>query len=142
LRTDAQPDKRYASSASPDRVNLPKQKEQKETQQCSNPTEAAGGLKTRFVQAGDPSNPPLILMHGTAGSLENFAADLAAPARHANCIAFDMIGSGMTDFDYETDHYVKHAIDFLNVMDPNQTSPHSPTPTVVQTMPSRWLRCA
>jgi pimeloyl-ACP methyl ester carboxylesterase len=79
----------------------------------------AGGLKTRFVQAGDPAHPPLILLHGTAGSLENFAANLAAYARHFNCIAFDMIGSGMTDkpdFDYETDHYVKHALDFLNAM--------------------------
>jgi 2-hydroxy-6-oxonona-2,4-dienedioate hydrolase len=79
----------------------------------------AGGLKTRFVQAGDPANPPLVLLHGTAGSLENFAANFAAHARHFNCIAFDMIGSGMTDkpdFDYETDHYVKHAVDFLNAM--------------------------
>ena len=58
-------------------------------------------------------------MHGTAGSLENFAANIAAHARHFNCIAFDMIGSGMTDkpdYDYETEHYVKHAVDFLNAM--------------------------
>jgi 2-hydroxy-6-oxonona-2,4-dienedioate hydrolase len=79
----------------------------------------AGGLKTRFIQAGDPANPPLVLMHGTAGSLENFAANIAAYARHFNCIAFDMIGSGMTDkpdYDYETQHYVKHAADFLNAI--------------------------
>ena len=79
----------------------------------------AGGLKTRFIQAGDPANPPLVLMHGTAGSLENFAANIAAHARHFNCIAFDMIGSGMTDkpdYDYETQHYVKHAVDFLNAI--------------------------
>ena len=85
----------------------------------------AGGLKTRFVQAGDPANPPLLLLHGTAGSLENFAANIAAHARHFNCIAFDMIGSGMTDkpdFDYETDHYVKHAVDFLNAMGIKQAS--------------------
>jgi 2-hydroxy-6-oxonona-2,4-dienedioate hydrolase len=79
----------------------------------------AKGLKTRFVQAGDPSKPPLVMLHGTAGSLENFAANLAAHARHFNCIAFDMIGSGMTDkpdYDYETEHYVKHAVDFLDAM--------------------------
>jgi 2-hydroxy-6-oxonona-2,4-dienedioate hydrolase len=79
----------------------------------------AGGLKTRFVQAGDPNNPPLILLHGTAGSLENFAANIAAYSKHFNCIAFDMIGSGMTDkpdYDYETQHYVKHAVDFLNAI--------------------------
>ena len=69
----------------------------------------AGELKTRFIQAGDPSKPPLVMLHGTAGSLENFAANIAAHARHFNCIAFDMIGSGMTDkpdYDYETEHYV------------------------------------
>ena len=79
----------------------------------------AGGLKTRFIQAGDPAKPPLVLMHGTAGSLENFAANIAAYARHFNCIAFDMIGSGMTDkpdYDYETQHYVKHAVDFFNAI--------------------------
>jgi 2-hydroxy-6-oxonona-2,4-dienedioate hydrolase len=79
----------------------------------------AGGLKTRFVQAGDPNNPPLILLHGTAGSLENFAANIAAYSQHFNCIAFDMIGSGMTDkpdYDYETQHYVKHTVDFLNAI--------------------------
>jgi pimeloyl-ACP methyl ester carboxylesterase len=76
----------------------------------------AGGIKTRFVQAGDDKNPPLVMLHGTAGSLENFAANFAAHAEHFNCIAFDMIGSGMTgkpDYDYETGHYVKHAADFF-----------------------------
>ena len=58
-------------------------------------------------------------MHGTAGSLENFAANIAAHARRFNCIACNMIGSGMTDkpdYDYETQHYVKHAVDFLNAI--------------------------
>jgi 2-hydroxy-6-oxonona-2,4-dienedioate hydrolase len=36
------------------------------------------------------------MLHGNAGSLENFAANIAAHAEHFNCIAFDMIGSGMT----------------------------------------------
>src|ERR1700735_3779271 len=49
----------------------------------------AGGIKTRFVQAGDPSNPPLVMLHGTAGSLENFAANITAHAQHFNCVAFE-----------------------------------------------------
>ena len=56
------------------------------------------------------------MLHGTAGSLENFAANIAPHAEHFNCIAFDMIGSGMTgkpDYDYETEHYVKHVADFF-----------------------------
>jgi 2-hydroxy-6-oxonona-2,4-dienedioate hydrolase len=80
----------------------------------------AGGIKTRFLQAGNETNPPLIMLHGTAGSLENFAANIAAHAEHFNCIAFDMIGSGMTakpDYDYETEHYVKHVADFYKAMD-------------------------
>jgi len=85
----------------------------------------AGGLNTRFIRAGDPSKPPLVMLHGTAGSLENFAANIAAHARYFNCIAFDMIGSGMTDkpnYDYETEHYVKHAVDFFHAMDIKRAS--------------------
>ncbi len=76
----------------------------------------AGGIKTRFIQAGSESSPPLVMLHGTAGSLENFAANIAPHAEHFNCIAFDMIGSGMTgkpDYDYETEHYVRHVADFF-----------------------------
>jgi 2-hydroxy-6-oxonona-2,4-dienedioate hydrolase len=85
----------------------------------------AGRIKTRFLQAGNESNPPLIMLHGTAGSLENFAANIAAHAEHVNCIAFDMIGSGMTakpDYDYETEHYVKHVADFFKAMDIRKAS--------------------
>jgi 2-hydroxy-6-oxonona-2,4-dienedioate hydrolase len=77
------------------------------------------------VQAGSESNPPLVMLHGTAGSLENFAANIAAHAEHFNCIAFDMIGSGMTgkpDYDYETEHYVKHLVDFFKAMDLGKAS--------------------
>jgi 2-hydroxy-6-oxonona-2,4-dienedioate hydrolase len=85
----------------------------------------AGGIKTRFVQAGDASKPPLIMLHGTAGSLENFAANIAAHAQHFNCVAFDMIGSGMTakpDYDYETEHYVAHVVDVFKAMDIQKAS--------------------
>src|SRR5271170_2778483 len=85
----------------------------------------AGGIKTRFVQAGRESNPPLVMLHGTAGSLENFAANIAPHAKRFNCIAFDMIGSGMTekpDYDYETEHYVKHVADFFKAMDIGNSS--------------------
>jgi 2-hydroxy-6-oxonona-2,4-dienedioate hydrolase len=85
----------------------------------------AKGIKTRFVQAGNVSNPPLVMLHGTAGSLENFAANIASHAQHFNCIAFDMIGSGMTakpDYDYETEHYVAHAVDVFEALDIEKAS--------------------
>jgi 2-hydroxy-6-oxonona-2,4-dienedioate hydrolase len=65
------------------------------------------------------------MLHGTAGSLENFAANIAPHAEHFDRIAFDMIGSGMTgkpDYDYETEHYVKHVVDFFKVMDIRKAS--------------------
>lgn len=79
----------------------------------------AGGLQTRFIEAGPPEKPPLIMLHGTAGSWENFCLNIAAHAEHFHCFAFDMIGSGLTDkpdFDYETQHYVKHLCDFMDAM--------------------------
>ena len=79
----------------------------------------AGGLKTRYIQAGSPENPPLLMLHGTAGSWENFCANVAAHAERFHCFAFDMIGSGLTDkpdVDYETPQYVRHLLDFMAAM--------------------------
>jgi 2-hydroxy-6-oxonona-2,4-dienedioate hydrolase len=59
------------------------------------------------------------MLHGTAGSWENFCLNVAAHVEHFHCFAFDMIGSGLTDkpdFDYETQHYVKHLCDFMDAM--------------------------
>ena len=85
----------------------------------------AGGLKTRFIEAGSPDKPPLIMLHGTAGSWENFCLNIAAHAEHFHCFAFDMIGSGLTDkpdFDYETQHYVQHLCDFMDAMSIDRAS--------------------
>jgi 2-hydroxy-6-oxonona-2,4-dienedioate hydrolase len=79
----------------------------------------AGGLRTRFIEAGSPETPALIFLHGTAGSWENFALNIAAHAEHFHCFAFDMIGAGLTDkpnYDYETPHYVKHLYDFMGAV--------------------------
>jgi len=85
----------------------------------------AGGLRTRLIEAGSPDRPPLIFLHGTAGSWENFALNIAEHAKYFHCFAFDMIGSGLTDkpdYDYETQHYVKHLADFMDVMKINRAS--------------------
>jgi 2-hydroxy-6-oxonona-2,4-dienedioate hydrolase len=79
----------------------------------------AGGLRTRFIEAGSPKSPSLIFLHGTAGSWENFALNIAAHAEHLHCFAFDMIGAGLTDkpdYDYETPHYVNHLHDFMDAV--------------------------
>jgi 2-hydroxy-6-oxonona-2,4-dienedioate hydrolase len=79
----------------------------------------AGGIKTRFAQAGDPSAPALIMLPGTASSWETFCANLEAHARHFNCLALDMIGSGFSDKpdkDYEIADYVTHILAFMDAI--------------------------
>jgi 2-hydroxy-6-oxonona-2,4-dienedioate hydrolase len=74
------------------------------------------GIRTRYVQAGSPDKPALIMLHGTAGTWECFAANLGAHAQHFNCYAFDMIGSGFSgkpDMDYEIPVYVEHVRNFM-----------------------------
>lgn len=76
----------------------------------------AGGIRTRYIQAGDPKAPALVMIHGTGGSLEAFCANLGAHSRHFNCVAIDLVGSGYSDkpdHDYEVGFYVEHV---LNVM--------------------------
>jgi pimeloyl-ACP methyl ester carboxylesterase len=74
------------------------------------------GIDTRYVQAGPRDAPALVMLHGTAGSWECFAANLEAHAQHFNCLAIDMVGSGFTDkpdVDYEIRVYVDHVVSFM-----------------------------
>lgn len=79
----------------------------------------AGGVSTRYLEAGDPDAPPLLLLHGTAGSLENFCANIAALSLHNRVLAIDMLGCGFTekpDRDYLIPDYAAHAFAFLDAM--------------------------
>lgn len=79
----------------------------------------AGGINTRFAEAGPADAPALMMLHGTAGSWEAFSGNFAAHARHFRCLAIDMVGSGFSDkpdMDYEIPTYVKHAHDFMKAM--------------------------
>lgn len=79
----------------------------------------AGGINTRYVQAGKPDAPALIMLHGTAGSWEGFCANIPAHAEHFNCYAIDMIGSGFSsrpDIDYEIPNYVDHVRAFMDAV--------------------------
>lgn len=76
----------------------------------------AGGIHTRFVRCGPAGAPKVIFLHGTAGSWEGFSSNLGALAKHFECYAIDMVGSGLTDkpdHDYEIAHYVAHVSDFM-----------------------------
>ncbi|WP_028603528.1 alpha/beta fold hydrolase [Ottowia thiooxydans] len=79
----------------------------------------AGGIRTRYVQAGPEDGPPLLMVHGTGGSWECFCANLAAFSKHYNCYAFDTIGSGFSgkpDIDYEIPVYVEHVRNFMQAV--------------------------
>jgi 2-hydroxy-6-oxonona-2,4-dienedioate hydrolase len=85
----------------------------------------AGGIRTRFAQAGRPEAPALIMIHGTAGSWECFAPNLAAHAEHFNCIAYDMVGCGFSDkpdYDYEIPRYADHLLNLMKALGVRKTS--------------------
>jgi pimeloyl-ACP methyl ester carboxylesterase len=55
------------------------------------------GLNTRYWQMGDHGST-LILLHGGNGSIEFWLYNIATLAQHHRVYAFDMVGSGKTDY--------------------------------------------
>lgn len=80
----------------------------------------AGGVRTRFVEAGDRSaSEAVVFIPGTGGHLEAFTRNLLPHAQRHRTLALDMIGHGFTDkpdHDYEIRHYVRHLLDFADAM--------------------------
>ncbi len=77
------------------------------------------GVKTRYLQAGNPQAPALLMLHGTSGTLETFTGNLPPHALHFNCVAFDMLGSGFSDkpdYDYEIPNYVAHTLGLMDAL--------------------------
>lgn len=85
----------------------------------------AGGVETRYIQAGPEDAPALIMLHGTAGSLETFCANLAMHAKHFKCFAFDLVGSGFSEkpaIDLEIPVYIKQVVGFMDAMNVQKAS--------------------
>lgn len=79
----------------------------------------AGGIRTRYVQAGDRNAPAVVMIPGTASSWESFCANIDAHAQHFNVLALDLVGSGFSDKpdrDYEIPVYVTHVLAFMDAM--------------------------
>lgn len=79
----------------------------------------AGGIRTRYVQAGPKDAPAVVMLHGTGSSWECFAATLESHAQHFNCYAIDMVGTGYTDkpdTPYEIPYYAEHVKNFMDAM--------------------------
>lgn len=73
----------------------------------------ARGVRTRYLRAGDPSKPALVLLHGSGGHAEAYVRNLEAHAEHFSTWSIDMLGHGYTDkpgHPLEVTHYVDHLL--------------------------------
>lgn len=85
----------------------------------------AQGVRTRFIEAGSRENPTVLLLHGTAGSLENFCANYEKLAQNYHVVGLDLLGCGYTDkpdFPYQISDYAAHLIDFMDVLEISRAS--------------------
>ena len=57
----------------------------------------AAGVRTRYLRAGDPAKPVLMLLHGSGGHAEAYVRNLEAHAEHFWTWSIDMLGHGYTD---------------------------------------------
>ncbi|MDP9082760.1 MAG: alpha/beta hydrolase [Pseudomonadota bacterium] len=76
----------------------------------------AGDTRTRYLSAGDPRKPLLLLLHGVGGHAEAYSRNLAAHGEHFWTVAIDALGHGWTDkpaIDYELPHYANHVLAVL-----------------------------
>ena len=79
----------------------------------------AGGVRTRYLRAGDSDKPALVLLHGSGGHAEAYVRNLEAHGEHFSTWSIDMLGHGYTDkpgHPLEVSHYVEHLMAFLDVI--------------------------
>ena len=77
----------------------------------------AGGVRTRYLHAGQKGRPALIFIHGTGGHAEAYSRNLAAHGEYFDVYAIDMLGHGFTgkpDRPYLIDDYVAHLRGFMD----------------------------
>lgn len=85
----------------------------------------AGAVRTRYLRAGDPAKPVLMLLHGSGGHAEAYVRNLAAHAEHFWTWSIDMLGHGYTDkpgHPLEISHYVAHLIAVLDAIGADRAS--------------------
>lgn len=79
----------------------------------------AGGIRTRFFEAGSGNPEAVVFLHGSGGYLEAYSRNVAAHAGRFHVFAFDMLGHGFSDkpdHPYEPRHYVEHLRAFCDAM--------------------------
>lgn len=86
---------------------------------CSQGYLNAGGIRTRYLHAGDPDKPTLVLLHGSGGHAEAYVRNLESHAEHFSTWTIDMLGHGYTDkpgHPLEVGHYVDHLIAVFDII--------------------------
>lgn len=76
------------------------------------------GINTRYWQMGDTGSQ-VILLHGGNGSIEFWLYNIAVLAKHHRVYAFDMVGSGKSDYpdaDYSLTYQAEFLKDFLSAL--------------------------
>jgi 2-hydroxy-6-oxonona-2,4-dienedioate hydrolase len=84
-----------------------------------------GGIRTRYLHAGDHSKPVLVLLHGSGGHAEAYVRNLESHAEHFSTWSIDMLGHGYTGkpgHPLEIPHYVDHFLQFLDAIDAERAS--------------------
>lgn len=79
----------------------------------------AGGYRTRYLHAGDPSKPTLLMLHGITGHAEAYVRNLKAASEHFSVWAIDFIGHGYSakpEHPLEIKHYVDHVFKFMDAI--------------------------
>jgi 2-hydroxy-6-oxonona-2,4-dienedioate hydrolase len=79
----------------------------------------AGPYRTRYLHAGDPEKPALIMLHGITGHAEAYVRNLAAHAEHFSVWAIDFIGHGYSakpQHPLEIKHYIAQVTAFLDAI--------------------------
>lgn len=85
----------------------------------------AGGIRTHYLECGDPAAPTIVLIHGGgagATAMGNWRCTLPLFGRTFRAIAVEMVGFGETDkpdpeaYEYSQDARNIHLADFLDAM--------------------------
>jgi len=77
----------------------------------------AGEIRTRYLEAGQATNEPLIFLHGSGGYLEAYQRNIAVHTDKFRVFALDMVGHGFSDkpdLPYEPHVYVDHLLHFMD----------------------------
>lgn len=79
----------------------------------------AGGVRTRYIQSGDPDKPLVLALHGVGGHAEAYSRNLGPHGEHFRFVAVDMLGHGWTGkppIDYQVRDYAAHVLAVMDAL--------------------------